>query len=156
MIILVRVAERRYRLYEAGHPASLAGQPSPDQCPSPEGRRIRLVCPRRFFASMRLSTEERDGRVARRGGGGAATASATRATSRSCAARRFCSWARCSEAVTVSTPSTSRLPSRCTARVFSDSGSAALASRFQRSSTRESAVLTDCPPGPPERENRQL
>src|SRR5262249_31954995 len=53
-------------------------------------------------------------------------------------------------------PPRTRPPGRCPAGAFSASGGAALASRFQRSSTRESAVLTDCPPGPPERENRQV
>jgi polyphosphate glucokinase len=65
------------------------------------------------------------------------------------AARRFCSCERCSLAVTVSTPSTSRLASRSSALACRAGGSAVVRARSHDSSTRLSLVLTDWPPGPP-------
>lgn len=104
---------------------------------------------------MRRSLAALDGRVGRRCCGGGAIAFLTMATRRASAAVRFRSWERCSDAATVSTPSTSRVARRSVARSRCTGDSAEEAVRSQDSSTRESDVLTDCPPGPPDRENRQ-
>ena len=73
---------------------------------------------------------------------------------RSRAARRLASWARCSHAATVTTPSTSRPSSRASIRARVVSGSDGERATSKESSTRESAVFTPWPPGPDERENR--
>ena len=91
---------------------------------------------------MRRSTEPFDGRVARRARGGGAIAEATSPPSRAAAASRLRSCERCSDAVTVSTPWTSRAPSRSTARSWSAGGSSSDPVRSQDSSTRESVVFT--------------
>ena len=78
--------------------------------------RPRLVWPRRFFSASRRSWDPRVGRVGRRRRGGGAAALRSTSASRSRAARRLSSWARCSLAVTVSTPSTSREASRSSTR----------------------------------------
>ena len=113
------------------------------------------MSPRRFFSAMRRLFDPFDGRVGRRLRAGGAIASATRALSLASAAERLRSWDRCSEAATVSTPSTSRPDRRCTARSRRVGERTGEAARSQDSSTRESVVLTDCPPGPLDRENRQ-
>jgi hypothetical protein len=121
---------------------------------SPPGRRSRLTSERRRFAASRRSCAPRPGRVARRWAGGGAVASVRMVASRFAAAWRLRSWDRCSEAVTVSTPPTS-LPARARiARSLSAGGSTDVAARSKDSSTRLSAVFTDCPPGPGDREKR--
>ena len=121
---------------------------------SSSARRRRFVCARRRLPASRRSTEPRVGRVGRRLDGGGAIADARVVAMRSLAASRFCSCDRCSEAVTVSTPSTSRFASRSSARARCTGPSAVVVERSRLSSARESAVLTDCPPGPEERLNR--
>ena len=79
---------------------------------SSPGRRIRLISERRRLAASLRSRAPRLGRVARRGAGGGAVASIRIAASLLAAAWRLRNWDRCSEAVTVSTPSTSRRPAR--------------------------------------------
>jgi hypothetical protein len=103
---------------------------------------------------MRRSRAARPGLVGTRGGAGGATASRSSAARRSRAARRFSSWLRSAEAVRVSTPSVSLLASRRSARSRICSGSAADRRTSNDSSTRLSVVLTDCPPGPDDLENR--
>jgi len=56
--------------------------------------------------------------------------------------------------VTVSTPSVSLLASRRSARSRACSGSEGDRRTSNDNSTRLSVVLTDCPPGPEDRENR--
>src|SRR5512132_4371451 len=73
---------------------------------------------------------------------------------RSSAASRLRSCERCSEALTVRTPSTSRRESRSSTRARWTGPSALVLATSRLSSTRESAVLTDWPPGPDERLNR--
>lgn len=51
-------------------------------------------------------------------------------------------------------PSTSRSPRRAIARSMSAGGSALVPVKSNTSSTRESVVLTPCPPGPEDREKR--
>ncbi len=119
------------------------------------GRRNDFVRPRRRFPSSRDATARRLGRVARRGGGGGAIASASTVRSRASAASRFRRWERCSEATIVSTPSTNRPDSRCSARAFRVGPNAEVLATSYDNSTRESVVLTPCPPGPLDRENRQ-
>ena len=91
------------------------------------------------------------GRASRRGGG--ARAARSRSASRSRAATRLRCWDRCSAAMMTSRPPVSRAPSACSARRRCTSSSAAVACRSHSSSTRLSEVLTDCPPGPEDREN---
>ena len=74
---------------------------------------------------------------------------------RSRAASRFRSCDRSSDAVTVSTPSTSRPESRSSARLRCTGPRALVFATSTLSSTRVSAVLTDCPPGPDEWLNLQ-
>jgi hypothetical protein len=54
----------------------------------------------------------------------------------------------------VSTPSTSRRSSRSRARARNPGSSALVVVMSRLSSTRESAVFTDCPPGPGDRLKR--
>ena len=116
---------------------------------------MRLTSERRRLAASLRSRAARLGRVARRGAGGGAVASVRMAVSLLAAAWRLRNWDRCSEAVTVSTPSIS-LPARArNARSLSTGGSEDVAARSKESSTRLSAVFTDCPPGPGDREKRQ-
>lgn len=75
---------------------------------------------------------------------------------RSRAAARFCSCARCSLAVTVSTPSVRRPRSRHSIRYRKCSGTDEERATSKDSSTRLSVVLTPCPPGPDDLENRSL
>src|SRR5215467_8080813 len=56
----------------------------------------------------------------------------------------------------VMTPPTSLPSSAARARRFSTGGSAAVPATSKESSARVSAVLTDCPPGPGDLENRQV
>ena len=51
-------------------------------------------------------------------------------------------------------PAVSRGPSRCNARLRSNSGTLGDVARSKMSCTRESVVFTPWPPGPDERENR--
>ena len=73
---------------------------------------------------------------------------------RSRAASRLRSCDRCSDATTVSTPSTRRRSSRSRARARKLGSSALVVVMSRLSSTRESAVFTDCPPGPGDRLKR--
>lgn len=93
--------------------------------------------------------------MARRLGGGGATAARSSAISRASAASRFCNWLRCSLAATVTVPSTSLPTSRSRARTRRCSGSDGDRATSNESSARLSVVLTPCPPGPDEREKRQ-
>jgi hypothetical protein len=95
------------------------------------------------------------GFVARRSGGAAASAPATRSASLDRAISRLRSWDRCSEAVTVTTPAVRRGPRRDNriSRWLSEIASESLI--FHESSARLSEVLTCWPPGPDDRENRQ-
>src|SRR5690606_8543741 len=93
--------------------------------------------------------------VARRALGGCAHAPRPSSASRSRASSRLRAWDRLSEAVTVSTPPRSRPASRASARSRSCSVSAEVAARSSETDTRVSEVLTCCPPGPLDRENRQ-
>jgi hypothetical protein len=121
---------------------------------SSSGLRMRLTSERRRLAASLRSRAARLGRVSRRGADGGAVALARMAASLLAAAWRLRNWDRCSEAVTVSTPSTS-LPARVrNARSLSSGGSEDVAARSKESSTRLSAVFTDCPPGPGDREKR--
>ena len=113
------------------------------------------MSPRRFFSAMRRSLAPFDGRVGRRLRAGGAIASATSPASLRSAAVRLRSCDRCSDAVTVRTPSTRRPDRRCKARSRRVGERTGEPARSQDSSTRESVVLTDCPPGPLDRENRQ-
>ena len=126
---------------------------SPGQ--SSSARRRRFVSERLRFAAIRRSTARRLGRVGRRLGGGGATAAASISAIRSSAASRLRSWDRCSDAVTVSTPSTRRPARRSNARVRWTGPKALVVATSRLNSTRESAVLTDCPPGPDEWLNLQ-
>ncbi|MDX6236549.1 MAG: hypothetical protein QOG10_1364 [Kribbellaceae bacterium] len=83
-------------------------------------------------------------------------ASRSTAASRVRAASRLRHCERCSDAAIVSTPSTKRGPSRSSALAFRTSLSAVVAATSKLSSTRLSVVLTDCPPGPLDREKRQV
>lgn len=118
--------------------------------------RPRFVKDCRRLESRRRRTADRDGRVGRRGAAGGAMAFRTIAISRASAAWRLCNCARCSDAVIMMAPSTRRPTSRSIARCRSVGGSAPVVARFHRSSTRESAVFTDCPPGPLDREKRHI
>ena len=117
-------------------------------------RRCALRVPRCFLASIRRSRAARDGRVARRGGDGGSRASRSRAVSRARAASRLRSCDRCSDEVSVTTPSTTRWARRSRARARCTSVSTAEFATSQLSSTRLSLVFTPCPPGPEERLNR--
>src|SRR5215211_7312984 len=75
---------------------------------------------------------------------------------RSSAASRLRSCERCSDALTVRTPSTSRRESRSITRARWIGPSALVPATSTLRSTRESAVLTDWPPGPEERLNRHV
>src|SRR5579875_1290694 len=123
---------------------------------SPARRRIRFTWARRRLAASRRSRAARAGWVGRRRAGGGAVASASSSASLDAAASRFRSWERCSAATTVSTPSVSLPESASSARSFSRGGSAFDPARSNESSTLVSAVFTDCPPGPEDRENLQV
>ena len=94
--------------------------------------------------------------MARRGLGAGAIAAERISPSLRSASSRFWSCDRCALALTVSTPLTRRGPSRSSALRLRCSGSAVVWARSKTSSTRESVVFTPCPPGPDEREKRQL
>jgi hypothetical protein len=119
------------------------------------GRRSRLTLVRLFFAFSRRSLAPRPGVVGRRDGEGGRRASATTAASRARAASLLRNCARCSDAVIVSTPSTRRPLKRSRSRSRWSGERTAEPAASHRSSARESAVFTPCPPGPEERENRQ-
>ena len=109
---------------------------------------------RRFFASKRLSLAPRLGLVGRRDGDGGRRASATTAASRARAAFLLRNCARCSDAVIVRTPSTTRLLRRSRSRSRWSGERTGEPATSHTSSARESAVFTPCPPGPDDRENR--
>lgn len=115
---------------------------------SPSGRRRRFVSDRRRFAASLRSFDAAVGFVFRRRGGGGAAAVASVAASRSRAASRLRYWDRCSDAEIVRTPSTRRRERRWSARARWIGPSAVLFATSKLSSTRESVVLTLCPPGP--------
>ena len=113
-----------------------------------------FTCPRCFLSSTRLARARTLGRVATRGRGGGAMASASTVASFCSAESRFCHWLRCSDADTVSTPSTRRSPRRARARSRSIGESDWVRATSRLSSTRESVVLTPWPPGPEDLEKR--
>src|SRR4051812_1100296 len=96
------------------------GQGEGGQSQRPE--RPCLVCERLFLASRRRCLAARLGFVGRRLRGGGAAASVSSTAIRSRAALRLASWVRCSEAATVTTPSTSRLSRRASIRARTVSG----------------------------------
>ena len=117
------------------------------------GLRFCLISERRRLASSRRRlAAPASGLVGRRGIGGM-IASLSRAARRSWAAARLRCCERCSEALIVSTVPFRR-SSRCViARRFWTSVSADVCPTSKLNWTRESVVLTLCPPGPEEREN---
>jgi hypothetical protein len=118
-------------------------------------RRSRLVSDRWRLPASRRSRAPRLGRVGRRGAGGGAVASMSRVDNLLIAACRLRSCDRCSDAAIVITPPVSRPARAFSARSLSTGGSDVVAARSKDSSTRLSAVLTDCPPGPGDLEKRQ-
>jgi hypothetical protein len=138
------------------HHSAAADPPEPYVSISPTvpEPRPRLRPLRWRLASRRRRREAAVGLVGRRGGAGGALASRSKAASLPRAARRLASWVRCSDAVTEMTPSVRRLDSLRSTRDRSSGGMLALPATSYRSSTRESAVLTPCPPGPELREKR--
>src|SRR5699024_9578564 len=122
-----------------------------NQCDS-GGLRFCLISERRRLASSRRRLAALLGLVGRRGIGGM-IASLSRAARRSRAATRLRCCERCSEALIVSIVPFRR-SSRCViARRFWTSLSADVCPTSKLTWTRESVVLTLCPPGPEEREN---
>jgi hypothetical protein len=107
-----------------------------------------------FLSVSRRSISPRDGMVGRRVRGGGANAPRSTDTRRAAAASRLRSCERCSEAETTSTPSVSRSPRRDTARSRRNGGIDGLVATSNDNSTLLSVVLTPCPPGPLDRENR--
>ncbi len=118
--------------------------------------RCLFVVDRWLFAARRRRSEPRVGFVARRRGEPGARAALTSLASLSRAISRFRSWERRSETVTVTDPAISRRPSRVISILCCSSESASESATFHVSSTRLSEVLTCWPPGPDDRENRQL
>lgn len=116
---------------------------------------MRLISDRLCLSASRRSRAPRLGLVGRRVAGGGAVAAVSSAERRLSAASRFRNWERCSDAVTVSTPPVSRAASARRARSLSTGPSASERATSYETSTRLSVVLTDCPPGPDDRENRQ-
>lgn len=118
-------------------------------------RRSRLIPDRRFLASSRRRCDARVGLVARRGTGGMIASRIISARRLRAAARlRCCS--RSLDTVTVRTPSANREGSRSRTRARWISLSAVVVEISRLNWTRESDVLTPCPPGPPECENRSV
>ena len=104
--------------------------------------RPRLISPRRVLAASRRRCDPRVGFVARREGGGGASASRSSAAIRARAAVRLRSCERCSDASTERVVPVRR-PARCSrARCRCRSVSAAVVARSSESCTRESVVLT--------------
>jgi hypothetical protein len=130
-----------------------AAPPVPDHSSRP--LRNRLMRDRRCLSASRRSTEPRVGLVGRRGGRGGAVASVSSAVSLAAAASRLRSCDLYSLAVTVITPRDNRPDSAASARSRSTGGSAAVPAISKESSAWLSVVLTDWPPGPDDRENRQ-
>ena len=120
-------------------------------------RRTGHASPRRDASWHRDAAAGSRGSASWRGASPAAAPAARRTSvaSRSRAARRLASWVRCSDAATVSTPSTSRPASWSSTRRRTWSGRAEPAASHT-SSTRESVVFTPWPPGPEDRLNRSL
>lgn len=118
-------------------------------------RRSCLIADRCLFASSRRSLDARVGFVGRRGVTGASASRKIEASRvRASALLRSCD--RCSDAVTVRTPSDSWEASRLRALVRCVSLSAVVVEISMLSWTRESEVLTPWPPGPEACENRSL
>lgn len=107
-----------------------------------------LIWDRRRLASRRRRCEPRVRFVGRRGGGGGARASRSTVAMRSRAAARLRCCDRCSAASTVRTVPVSRGPSPSSARSRWRGVRAVVVARSNESCTRESVVLTPCPPGP--------
>lgn len=140
-----------------GRRRASSSAPSCVQSYSAGGRwRCRLVADRCCFEASRRRSDPRVGFVGRRGAASGARPSATSSASLASAISRLRSWERRSAAVTVITPELSRRPRRVASNIRCPSESAADSAMFQESSTRLSEVLTCCPPGPDEREKRQL
>ena len=122
---------------------------------SGEGRRrCCLVAALCTFAARCRCADPRVGFVALRTVLGARPAT-TMSASLVKALSRLRNCERCSEAVTVITPSTSRFSNRRSKISRWLSVNASEVATFQDSSALLSVVLTCCPPGPDERENRQ-
>lgn len=144
------------RLARAGDHRRLRSAGSSGQRYSADGRcRCRFVAARCSLAARRRRLEPRVGLVARRRAASGARPSARRSASLARAISRLRSWERRSEAVTVITPAVIRRPRRVSSISRWPSERAVESLTFQESSTRLSEVLTCCPPGPDERENRQ-
>lgn len=136
--------------------ADLGARRDGGHCYSADGRFLCcFVADRCTFAARRRRFEPRVGFVARRRAPSGAIPSATRPASLARAISRLRSCERCSEAVTVMTPAMRRRSSRVSSMSRWPSETAVESPTFQKSSTRLSEVLTCCPPGPDERENRQ-
>lgn len=118
-------------------------------------RRMALTSPRLFFAPSLRSLDPRVAVVGRRVFGAGARARARIPARRVRAISRLRNWERSSEAVTVRTPRTRRACKRVVRRFWRSSSRTRERAMSQLSSTRESDVLTPCPPGPPEWEKRQ-
>ena len=131
---------------DVGHDRHRAATPRPAR----GGRRGPLALADRRFCSTRARFDDRDGRVATRGGS-TCSAAASRSRSRSSASSRFWSCERRSDA-TIRTAGPSLSSSRARWRGPSDGD----ASMSKRSSTRVFDVLACWPPGPPERAEAPL
>ena len=143
-----RPPTRRATSYAVPPPAPTGGSAS-----SPAARRTRprraFVPARSFFALAAAPSRPGSAGSARRGGGGGASASRSRSARRSRAATRLRCWERCSDAATRRVPSASARSARArwvSVRTVEERTS-------KSSSTRESVVFTDWPPGPGDFEN---
>jgi hypothetical protein len=109
--------------------------------------------PRSFFEMSLSSRAATRGFVGRRFFGGVA-ARLTSATSRACAASRFCGWERWTRLSTTSTPSVvTCLPASAISRSFTSGGRDNLPIST-RNSTAVATLLTFWPPGPDARTKR--
>src|SRR5690625_4921967 len=134
----------------ATHPAGSTGSAAH----SGRGRiRLRLIWDRSRLASRRRRREARVGLVGRRGTAGARACRSTAARCSRAATRLRC-WERCSLAVMVRTVPDRRFCRCASTRRRWVSLSALVVARSRLSCTRESVVLTPCPPGPEAWENR--
>ena len=106
--------------------------------------------------ASRRSLRPLDGLVGRRVGGGAAAAARSRRAMRSRAAARFCSWPRCSLAVTVSTPPASRLAQPAEHLVAQPLGHRPRAGHVEGQLDAAVGGVHPCPPGPEDLEKRSL
>ncbi|MBE1459076.1 hypothetical protein H4W79_003290 [Nocardiopsis terrae] len=108
------------------------------------------------MASKRRRFADRLGLVLRRSGGGGSIASANTRARRSRASTRLRTWERCVCTDTVNTPPTRRPARRSRARARRVAPKALQEATSNDSDTRVSEVLTCCPPGPEDRENRHV